>query len=459
MANPFLVGNNHDHIETALLYEKAKITDIGKAVAYTDGNRIFLNTDENLMKLLPLYDPYLTKMFLLWHEEYHIRLKHHKRFFKYLKELEMIEGDLSKFQVTKDEVNIIMDILVHDIILDMLPEIVETAIQNMAQLRDRNSLMYTFKTRTLEEMLTEYSEHKKQEGGSGETSSDKKEGETGDSTNGDEKETDGNGEAPAQSEKGTSEQQEEENTPSPSNSEETNTGRPGRGRHDEADWSKLDDISNREFITSKEADMYEEAINELKRRKLKMGRLTHTLNSLATTKRDRTYRLPSMLQTSDGCIFKGKTPGRTELYLIFDASGSMSGEINTFKEIITNSIPQAMKCPCEWFAGYDYEGTCSVKPYKKDGCDSYYKGTYKDFLPIHASGGYSDDGDRTIELCWQAEQKGYTPIGITDGGYRLSWSKNKLKELKRTIFVGHEEDWLKEVKKVNPSIQILVVDM
>ena len=59
-----------------------------------------------------------------------------------------------------------------------------------------------------------------------------------------------------------------------------------------------------------------------------MGRLTHTLNGLATTKRERTYRLPSMLQTGDGCIFKGKTPGKIELYLIFDASGSMSGHGN-----------------------------------------------------------------------------------------------------------------------------------
>ena len=42
MANPFLTGKStHDEIETAIIYEKARVTDIGNAVAYTDGDRIF----------------------------------------------------------------------------------------------------------------------------------------------------------------------------------------------------------------------------------------------------------------------------------------------------------------------------------------------------------------------------------------------------------------------------------
>ena len=65
--------------------------------------------------------------------------------------------------MTKDEVNIIMDILVHDSLSKMFPELVETAQNNMAQFRNRNSLEYTFKTNTLEEMLDEYAKHKKGE--------------------------------------------------------------------------------------------------------------------------------------------------------------------------------------------------------------------------------------------------------------------------------------------------------
>jgi len=160
----------------------------------------------------------------------------------------------------------------------------------------------------------------------------------------------------------------------------------------------------------------------------------------------------------DGCIFKGKTAGRIELYLVFDASGSMSGEMNTFKEIISKSIPQAMKCPCEWFAGYDYDRK-SIKPYKMDRGDGYYKGIFKDFLPIHASSGYDDDGDRTIELCYLAEQKGFSPIGVTDGGGTISWSKDMLKQLKRTVLVGQNSYWLNRAKEINHNIQILDISM
>ena len=46
MANPFL--NKTDlvdrDVETALMLERAMVHDIGNAVAYTDGNRIFINT-------------------------------------------------------------------------------------------------------------------------------------------------------------------------------------------------------------------------------------------------------------------------------------------------------------------------------------------------------------------------------------------------------------------------------
>ena len=225
--------------------------------------------------------------------------------------------------------------------------------------------------------------------------------------------------------------------------------------HDKTDWDKLKDIDSTEFIDEEKADHIEEEINKLKRKKIRIGRLTQKLNGLATTKRERTYRLPSMLQTSDGCIFKGKTPGRIELYLIFDASGSMSGEMNTFKEIISKSIPQAMNCPCEWFAGEN----SSIKPYKTEHSDGYFKGKFKDFMRVRAYSGYNDDGDRTIELCYLAEQMGYTPIGVTDGGGCISWSAKTLKKLRRTILVGQNGHWLAKAKEINPNIQILEIDI
>ena len=76
-------------------------------------------------------------------------------------------------------------------------------------------------------------------------------------------------------------------------------------------------------------------------------------------------------------------------------------------------------------------------------------------MPVYATSGYDDDGDRTIELCWQAEQQGYSPIGVTDGGGQISWSKDKLKQLKRTVLIGHRPSWLETVKRINPNIQIL----
>ena len=460
MANPFLTGVNHDEIETAILYEKALFHDIGKAVAFTDGRRLFVNTPDNLAMLLPDYNDGMLK-WILWHERYHMELKHHNRFFKYLKELDEKET-IDEFQVTKDEVNIIMDILVHDSLSKMFPELVETAQNNMAQFRNRNSLEYTFKTNTLEEMLDEYAKHKKGE--------DKTE------------DADGKSEQPADAEAKETEEKEEDDsetkttkkkvhgeggkpTPKKKREDKPEDGEPdikedevrpeAESEHDKTDWDKLKDIDSTEFIEEEEADHIENEINKLKRKKIRIGRLTQKLNGLATSKRERTYRLPSMLQTSDGCIFKGKTPGRIELYLIFDASGSMSGEMNTFKEIISKSIPQAMNCPCEWFAGYN----SPIEPYKREHRDGYFKGKFKDFMEVRADSGYSDDGDRTIELCYLAEQMGYTPIGVTDGGGCISWSADTLKKLRRTILVGQNGHWLAKAKEINPNIQILEIDI
>ena len=487
MANPFLVGSSHEEIETAIIYEKAYIHDIGNAVAYTDGSRLFVNTEDNLMRILPDYNQGFLK-WILWHEKYHMELKHHNRFFRYLKELSA-EETIDEFKVTKDEVNIIMDILVHDSLSKLFPELIETAVNNLAQMRNRNSLGYTFKTFNLEDMLDEYSKFKHSdedeegdgEGDKTEESEDSKtregEGEGTGEGEGDDKEKDSKGDDKKKDKadsdgdtkddkkskghsKGGKTPPEESKGPAEDGEPEVKDGveRPDTvDEHDKTDWSKLDEIDSKEFIEKSEADRYEEEINRLKRKKLKMGRLTKQLNGLATTKRDRTYRLPSMLQMGDGCIFKGKTAGRVELYLIFDASGSMSGDMNTFKEIITKSIPQALKCPCEWFAGYNYD--TPLKPYKTEEGDGYYKGTFKDFLPIRASSGFDDDGDRTIELCWQAEQKGFSPIGVTDGGGCLTWSKDKLKQLKRTVLVGQNGYWLNKCKEINPSIQTLDIDI
>ena len=157
MANPFLNNDCRD-VETAIMLEQAMVHDIGNAVAYTDGDRIFINTDDNLFNILPAYDHNMLK-WLLWHERYHKELRHHNRFFKYLKKLDE-EKLKDEFRVTKEEVNIIMDILVHDSLAKLFPELVETAVNNLAQMRNRNSLKYTFKTHTLEEMLKEYAEFK-----------------------------------------------------------------------------------------------------------------------------------------------------------------------------------------------------------------------------------------------------------------------------------------------------------
>lgn len=472
MANPFLNKTEllERDIETALLLEQANVLDIGNAVAYTDGDRIFINTEDNLFNILPAYDTRMLK-WLLWHEKIHLELKHHNRFFKYLDELSA-KDTMDEFHVTKDEVNIIMDILVHDWMADKFPELVETALNNLAQFRDRNSLKYTFKHHTLEEMLEEYSQHKK--GDDGDSTEDGEPSET--------KDGDGKGkskEGKGKSDKPTEEKPtEEEKTTEDKPEEKTDAGTKGHseggsgdepkddtaedgepemiddpGEHDKTDWSKLQEIDSKEFITREEGERYIDKINELKRKKIRLAKLTETLNGLVTSTRKRSYAMPSPISVGGGVILKGSTPGRTQLYLCFDASGSMGSEMETFKDIISKSIPQAMDTPTAWFSGYG----AKISKDKSGRSYDYYKGKFKDFMPVRANNGYSDDGDRTIELCYLAEQQGYSPIGITDGGGRLSWSVDMIKQLKRTVLVGQNGRWLEQVKKINPKIQILVI--
>lgn len=474
MVNPFLSSAKYD-TETAIMLEQAYIHDIGKAVAYTDGDKVFINTEENLLKILPAYDDNMLK-WLLWHERMHKELKHHNRFFRYVSELRD-EECIDEFRVTKEEVNIIMDILVHDWMCSKFPELIETALNNLAQMRDRNSLKYTFKTYTLEEMLDEYAKHKHPEedeskGGDGD---DEDKEETEESSEGskttpldepkkdaDDKEKKEPKEEPkkkkspkAHASGGHSDEEEPKgSTPDESKPEDEESEQPPEpGHHDETDWSKLDEIDSKEFITESESDDYMRQINRLKNIKIRLAKITKTLNGLVSNTKVRTYKTPSYAQTGQHTIMKGRQNSKSALYLAFDASGSMSGEMEMFKEIITKAIPQAMNTPTVWFSGWGAK--IKADPEGRD--YDYFKGTFRDFIPVHADSGYSDDGDRTIELCYKAEQLGYSPIGVTDGGGRLSWSKPLLKELKRTVLIGHNEDWLKVCQKYNPKIQIIEV--
>lgn len=382
--------------ETALLLEKAIVSDIGDAVAYTDGEQIFLNTDENLYRILPNYDAKLMKKWLLWHEKTHINLRHNDRFFKYIDDLE--EKELKdKFHVTQAEVNIIMDIIVHDWMTPKFPELVDIALSNLAQFRNRNSLKHTFKTFTLEEMLNEYAEVKKDrkkepgdgdgDGGAGtkgksKDKKDKSEDKSKDKSRGKSKDE------PKDESKDKSEDKEDKSKDKEDKSKDRSkdksedkskdkhsTGdaekgkpkiedatRPLEDEHDKTDWSKLEQIDSKEFITKKDGEIIKDAIAKLKRKKLKLAKLTETLNGLVTATRKRTYSMPSLISTGSNVILKGSRPGRAKLYLIFDASGSMHEEMATFKEIISKSIPQAMNCPCEWFAG----DCAKIKPYKME---------------------------------------------------------------------------------------------
>jgi uncharacterized protein with von Willebrand factor type A (vWA) domain len=462
MANVFLTGEHRD-IETAIMLEKVIRHDIGNAVAYTDGNKVFLNTEDNLFNILPNYGVGMLK-WLLWHERVHNELRHHNRFFKYIEELDG-KKTKDKFNLEKEEVNIIMDILVHDSLSKWFPELVETAISNLAQMRNRNSLMYTFETATLEEMLEEYRNHKEEQEGEGEgkgkDSKEVEEGEPSEDGTGkgkgkkkkDSSDGAGEGEDSKSKEHGAGGTSEEDDGDTPEDGEpkvdETKT-RP-EPEHDKTDWSKLDNIDSEEFITKEKSYYCQEQVNELRRKKIQLGKVTETLNGLATSTRRRTYAKPNPIKLGGGAVLKGSTPGKAMLYLCFDASGSMGGELQLFKEIISKSIPQAMECPCEWFSGRGQ----SIRAYKREIGEGYFKGKFKDIMPVRASSGFSDDGDRVIELCWQAEQLGYSPIGVTDGGGQLSWSVDKLKQLKRTVLVGQNHYWLEKAKSYNPKVQIL----
>ena len=464
MANPFLNNDCRD-VETAIMLEQAMVHDIGNAVAYTDGDRIFLNTQDNLFKILPAYDDNMLK-WLLWHERMHLELRHHNRFFKYLEELSA-EDTEDEFQVTKSEVNIIMDILVHDSLAKMFPELVETAVNNFAQMRNRNSLGYTFKATTLEEMLDEYKAHKHPddptepptEPPTGEPTEPPTEPPTGSTPTGEPTEPPTEpptGEPPTGSTPGhshgggPSETKHTEDETEPETSKGTPPKSEPEPEHDKTDWSKLDDINPKEFIDADEANHIDNAIKELKNKKLKLAKVTETLNGLVTTERIRTYARPSYIGVDKGIMLKGRKRGKASLYLVFDASGSMGGELALFKKIISESIPQAMSIPTEWFSG------CYAKiPRNPEGRNhDYYKGTFKDIMPVWASGGYNDDGDRVIELCLAAEKQGYSPIGVTDGGGGI-YEPEVLKQLKRTVLVGNSKTWLRKAKEINPRIETI----
>ena len=360
MSNPFL--NKTDlvdrDVETAILLDKAIVTDIGKAVAYTDGKQVFINTEDNLFNILPAYDQRMLK-WLLWHEKMHMELRHHNRFFKYLKELDDAKA-MDEFHVTKEEVNIIMDILVHDSLARMFPELVETALNNLSQMRNRNSLEYTFTTHTLEEMLDEYSKHKH-----GEEDGDTEKSEDGESSeeDGEEKKSHSKGDKDSKEEDRTKDRPEDGEPEEDDKSERPEPGEePLPDEHSKTDWSKLEDIDNKEFITKEESEEIKRTVEALKRKKIRLARITKTLNGLVTSTRKRSYTMPSTIYVGRGVLLKGSTPGRTPLYLIFDASGSMSGDMDTFKSIISKSIPQAMETTCEWFAG----GSAPISPYKTE---------------------------------------------------------------------------------------------
>ena len=388
MSNVFL-EKGHDELETAILLENAVQMDLAiinpsykNAVAFTDGKKVFVNSDDRLAEILPAYDSGMLK-WLLWHEEYHKQLRHHNRFFKYLDELRHTDC-MDEFHVTKNEVNIIMDILVHDSLSKMFPELVETAIANLAQMRNRNSLGYTFKTNNLEDMLDEYAKFKHKDkdedkDGKGEPEeseeAEDKEAEDGDgmgtpkkskdSKKKDDKKDDSKGkdkdDSPSTGEKGHEEGGGKGDSPSGEDEEspEVADGSPKDeptepeppAEHDKTDWSKLDDISDEEFIDDDESEHIMRKIDALKRKKFKLAKLTETLNGMVTTEKIRTYSRPSYIGVSGGIMLKGRKYAKTSLYLVFDASGSMGEELALFKEIISKAIPQAMKVPTEWFSG------------------------------------------------------------------------------------------------------------
>lgn len=475
MANVFLEGSHND-IETAIMLEQAKQCDLAtlnssyeNAVAFTDGKRVFINSDDNLARILPAYSKDMLK-WLLWHERYHMELKHHKRYFDFIHKRSL--------PLSQAEVNIIMDILVHDILARMFPELVETAKENLAQMRNRNSLKYTFKTFTLEEMLQEYADSKdmtdkpeESEGDSdsdGEPTDDGSEGDGEEDKDGESKSTkkkthgeSGSGK-PTDTERKDRPEDGEPEVGEDKKPESTTPSGEAEPEHEDADWSALEERDDTEFIDEAEARYLDEKIQRLKRKKFKLAKLTQTLNGMVTTTKMRTYRVPSKIPVQSGVMMKGKLPGRTNLCLVFDASGSMGSELSTFKKVISEAIPQAMDVPTEWFSGYAPDGsderTKYEKVYEGQRFRSYHKGKFRDILNVRASSGYNDDGDRVIELCALAEEKGFSPIGVTDGGGGI-YNPTTLKKLKRTILVGQNKYWLDKAKGINPNIQTLEIEL
>lgn len=459
MSNVFLTDGRRDY-KTAIMLEKALVYDIGDGIAYTDGEKVVLNTEDNLIKLLPEYNEDFLK-WLLWHERFHMELAHHRRYFQFEYNVQPEKYNC----LTKQEVNIIMDILVHDSLRKMFPELIPIAETNGAQMRDRNSLFYTFTTYTLEEMLTEYAEFKSgqtsssQEQSPSSKSSPDKSPDTSEQTEEAQSQSQSSpdksqspSEQPSQaqsqspseqdgSSQSQSQSQSQAQAPSPSEQLSQPSEQPGKqqGRHNETDWSKMPQ-KVKEFIDAYDMNTITNAVNRLKHSKVMLGEITQKLSGLATARRYRTYRAYNPIKLENGLVLKGRKPGKAELYLCFDASGSMSGMMYLFKEIITKSVPQALTVPCEWFT------------------KEYGKGVYKDFMDVRARSGYNDDGDRTIELCYEAERKGYSPIGITDGGGQLESSIPHLKQLKNTIIVTPSKWWAGKVREVNKHITIITVN-
>jgi hypothetical protein len=458
MSNPFITDDTKDLL-VAKLYDKAHFMDIGNAIAYTNGetHEVFINTEDNLQKLLPNYNQDMLKALLL-HEEWHNELFHPQRYHEYISHLKDTYGDSEDIPsniLTQEEVNVIMDILVHDRLQLRYPELVPIVKENYGQFRDTNSLNYPFKTDTLEQMIDEYREQKStdEEGGSssgGHGPTDK----TPDST-----EDDGIGTPTPTS---TTKSDDTKETSDTVKSGQAGTGA-GKGKGsvtdmkapeltdktdidspepEYRDWSGYENIDKKEFIKEHEVNDYLREIQRLRNLKIRLARLTKTLNGLITDTTHRTYTRPnySLMNLSNDLIFKGRQKSKASLYLCFDASGSMSRVLDLFRDIISQSVPQALKTPCDWFT------------------DKYGHGTYRDMMKIEAESGYVDDGDRVLELCFKAEQQGYTPIGVTDGGggvYGSRISYDEIASLKRTIIVTNSTDWADELKEHNKNIQII----
>lgn len=458
MANPFLTTKDYD---TAILLERAVITNIGNAVAFTNEKKeLFLNTEDNLCRILPAYNEDMLK-WILWHEEYHGLLEHPYRYLHHI-----LETKDAKY-ISHEEVNIIMDILVHDIMSTKFPDLIDTAKANLAQFRERNCLGYTFQTHTLEDMIDELIKYKKEneqkddDSGSG-SDSESEESEEGKESKGSRTKKDSKSTDKRDSKATRGGHSTKKETPTKAEGEEEGdekTPSKGKSEQEEADWSGLDNIDPTEFIDEAKTQDIKDVVEKLKRKKIKLGRLTQTLNGLASTVKQRTYRLPSYIQVQQGVILKGKQPGYAKLYLIFDASGSMSYELQTFKDIISQSIPQAMVTPTEWFSGYaagEYRDQIRKCHNPEGRGRDYYKGQFRDIEHVYAADGYNDDGYRTLELCVKAEQAGYSPIGITDGGGNYdNETKDLAKQLKRTTLVSDNLHWLQAMKSANPSLQIL----